>query len=96
MCADVIAANLLRSASDLWGPSKNSLLYARETTTRLTMSGYAVHIRRLDIQEAVHDFTVKISALLKAYANNSKWPINGPVEIRVTGLDDPSTGTGLR
>ena len=60
------------------------------------MSGYAVHIRRLDIQEAVHDFTVKISALLKAYANNSKWPINGPVEIRVTGLDDPSTGTGLR
>jgi Cholesterol oxidase, substrate-binding len=98
MCTDVIAANLLRSASDLSGPSKNSFLYARETTTRLTMSGHAVHIRRLDIQAAVHDFTVKISALLKAYANNSRWPINGPVEIRVTGLDDPSTvvvGSGM-
>lgn len=98
MCTDVIAANILRSASDLWGPAKNSLLYAKETTTRLTMSGYAVQIRRMDIQEAVHDFTIKISALLQAYANNSKWPINGPVEIRVTGLDDPSTiavGSGM-
>ena len=81
MCTDVIAAHLLRSASDLWGPSKNSLLYAKETTTRLTVSGYAVHIRRSEIQEAVHDFTAKVSALLKAYASNSKWPINGPIEI---------------
>jgi len=91
MCTDGIAAHLLRSASDLWGPSKNSLLYAKETTTRLTVSGYAVHIRRSEIQEAVHDFTAKVSALLTAYASSSKWPINGPIEIRLTGLDDPST-----
>jgi hypothetical protein len=82
MCTDVIAVHLGRSASDLWRPSKNSLLYGKETTTRLTTNGYAVHIRRLEIQEAVHDFTVKISVLLQAYDNDSKWAINGPVEIR--------------
>jgi Cholesterol oxidase, substrate-binding len=82
MCTDVIAVHLGRSASDLWGPSKNSLLYGKKTTTRLTTNGYAVHIRRSEIQEAVHDFTVKVSVLLQAYANNSKWAINGPVEIR--------------
>jgi hypothetical protein len=82
MCTDVIAVHLGRSGSDLWGPSNNSLLYGKETTTRLTTNGYAVHIRRSEIQEAVYDFTVKVSVLLQAYDNNSKWAINGPVEIR--------------
>jgi FAD/FMN-containing dehydrogenase len=76
--------------SDLWGASRDLLEYVRPTTLRETANGYAVLTRRSDLQWLVSEFTVRYRALLDAYAARGEYPVNGQVEIRVTGLDDPS------
>jgi hypothetical protein len=76
---------------DIWGPSKNTLLYIQDTTLRVTANGYAVHIARTGVQQAVADFTSKFSAMLAAYEGRGQYPVNSALEIRVTALDDPST-----
>ncbi|MDM0110879.1 cholesterol oxidase substrate-binding domain-containing protein [Variovorax sp. J22R133] len=75
---------------DIWGPSKNSLLYIQDTTLQVTANGYALQMKKADVQQAVHDFTTKFSSLLASYESASKYPINSAVEIRVTSLDDPA------
>ncbi|KUN06295.1 FAD-linked oxidase [Streptomyces yokosukanensis] len=75
--------------ADLWGPSKNTLLYVRPTTLRVTASGYAVLTARAGVQRVVHEFTRYYRELLTAYAARGRFPVNGPVEIRVSGLDHP-------
>jgi FAD/FMN-containing dehydrogenase len=88
---DVVAAGLAATLSyDLWGWSKDVLLYVRPTTLRITANGYAVLARRRDIQRIVSDFTAYYRDRLAAYATRDQYPMNGPVEIRVTGLDVPS------
>jgi hypothetical protein len=77
-------------ATDLWGPSKNTLMYIKDTTLRVTANGYAVLMKRAQVQQAVADFAAQFSAMLAAYQKKSLWPINSPLEIRVTALDDPS------
>ncbi len=76
---------------DIWGPSKNSLLYIQATTLRVTANGYAIHLRRSDVQQAVHDLTSTYSAMLATYASRGSYPVNSALELRVTGLDDPAT-----
>jgi len=78
---------------DLWGPSKNLLLYIQDSTLRVTANGYAVQLKRADLQQAVHDFTSQFSALLSKYQGQGLYPVNSPLEIRVTGLDDPAAIT---
>jgi hypothetical protein len=77
---------------DIWGPSKNSLLYIQDTTLRVTANGYAIHLRRNDVQAAVSDFTFKFDSMLNAYAARvpGQYPVNSALEIRVTALDDPA------
>jgi hypothetical protein len=75
---------------DIWGPSKNTLLYIQDTTLRVTANGYAVHLRRTDVQQAVHDMTTQFSTMLAAYAGRGSYPVNSALEIRVTALDDPA------
>ncbi len=85
---DATAAGLLATLSaDLWGPSRNVLRYVRPTTLHVTANGYAVHARRADVQRVVADFAAAFEALLLAYQAAGSYPVNGPVEIRVTGLD---------
>ena len=72
---------------DLWGPSKNLLHYIRPTTLRVTANGYAIVTRRDNVQSVVHRFVERYEALMQSYAANGLYPINGPSEIRVTGLD---------
>jgi hypothetical protein len=74
---------------DIWGSSKNTLLYIKDSTLRVTANGYAIHLKKTDIQQAVHDFTFKFQEMLTRYKNNSLYPINSALEIRVTNLDDP-------
>ena len=76
---------------DVWGPSKNTLLYIQDTTLRVTANGYAVHLRRADVQQAVHDLTTTFTSMLNAFAANGQYPINSALEIRMTALDDPAT-----
>ena len=84
------AAGLTATASaDIWGRSKNLLLYVRPTTIRMHANGYAVLTDRGNIQQVVHEFTAFYQQLLRRYADRGRFPVNGAVEIRVTGLDDP-------
>ncbi|WP_373303231.1 cholesterol oxidase substrate-binding domain-containing protein [Streptomyces echinoruber] len=77
-------------SADIWGPSKNTLLYIRPTTLRVTADGYAVVTSRSRVQQVVHEFTSFYRDRLAAYAARGRFPVNGSVEIRVTGLDDPA------
>ncbi|MFG3157398.1 cholesterol oxidase substrate-binding domain-containing protein [Streptomyces sp. NPDC048219] len=76
--------------SDLWGASRNLLEYVRPTTLRETANGYAVLTRRADLQWVVSRFADFYRTLLAEYAARGEYPVNGQVEIRVTGLEDPS------
>jgi FAD/FMN-containing dehydrogenase len=76
--------------SDLWGASRNLLQYVRPTTLRETANGYAVLTRRADLQWVVSRFADFYRTLLAQYASRGEYPVNGQVEIRVTGLEDPS------
>ncbi|GAA2472611.1 cholesterol oxidase substrate-binding domain-containing protein [Streptomyces longisporus] len=88
---DVAALGLVATLSaDIWGPSKNTLLYIRPTTLRVTANGYAVLTTRAQVQRVVAEFTSFYRERLTAYAALGRFPVNGSVEIRVTGLDDPA------
>ncbi|WP_107483402.1 cholesterol oxidase substrate-binding domain-containing protein [Streptomyces humi] len=88
---DVATAGLTTTLSaDLWGPAKNTQLYIRPTTLRVDANGYAVPVRRSEVQRVVHEFTAFYRERLDAYAASGRFPVNGSVEIRVTGLDEPS------
>ncbi|MEU9284609.1 cholesterol oxidase substrate-binding domain-containing protein [Streptomyces sp. NPDC048275] len=77
-------------SADIWGPSKNTLLYIKPTTLRVTANGYAVLTSRAEVQRVIAEFTAFFRERLAAYAAAGRYPVNGQVEIRVTGLDDPS------
>jgi FAD/FMN-containing dehydrogenase len=74
-------------SSDLWGRSKNLLLYVKPTTLRETANGYAVHTSRASIQRVVSDFAAFYQQQLAAYQARGAFPVTGQVEIRVGGLD---------
>ncbi|MFH0173644.1 cholesterol oxidase substrate-binding domain-containing protein [Streptomyces cacaoi] len=96
---DVAALGLVATLSaDVWGPSKNTLLYIRPTTLRVHANGYAVLTGRGQVQRVVSEFTSFYRERLTAYAALGRFPVNGSVEIRVTGLDDPAEAglTGAR
>lgn len=91
MMYNVTTAGLLASqSSDIWGDSKNVLLYIKPTTLRIEASGYAVLTRRNNVQRVIHDFAEKFKDMIAAYESQGEYPINMPVEIRVTGLDQPN------
>ena len=43
--------------------------------------------RRRNVQRVVSEFHARLVELRDAYAADGRYPINGPVEIRATGLD---------
>ena len=76
-------------AWDMWGKSKNLLHYIKPSTLRTSANGYAILTRRDNIQTVLNQFSAKYLELMNAYADQGRYPINGPVEIRVTGLEHP-------
>ncbi|MDR0218199.1 MAG: FAD-binding protein [Enterobacteriaceae bacterium] len=81
---------LLTGKKDLWGWSKNVLLYVKPTTLRVTANGYAILTSRNTIQKVLNRFYSQWKTLIKEYQNHGKFPVNGPIEIRVSGLDTPA------
>jgi FAD/FMN-containing dehydrogenase len=77
------------NAEDIWGPAKDVLLYVRPTTLRATANGYAVLTRRRDVQRVLADFFAFYTRLIARYRDRELYPLNLPIEIRVTGLDHP-------
>ncbi|HET9171905.1 MAG TPA: cholesterol oxidase substrate-binding domain-containing protein [Actinospica sp.] len=91
--AQVIAATvpsglLATDSADLWGWAKNTQLYVRPTTLRVTANGYAVLTERANIQEVVSKTYAYLKRTLEEYQAEGNFPINGPWEVRVTGLDE--------
>lgn len=80
----------LTLARDLWGMPLNTMLYIRPTTLRMTANGYAIVTSRANVQKVVHETSQKYWSLLQEFNDRGKWPINGPLEIRVAGLDNPA------
>lgn len=77
------------NAFDLWGWSKNLLLYIKATTLKLTENGYVIITKRENIQRVLNEFYLKYNSLINEYRSRNIYPINGPIEIRITGLDNP-------
>jgi FAD/FMN-containing dehydrogenase len=78
---------ILTGTWDIWGPPRCSTLYVKPTTLRLAENGYAVLTRRDAIQRVVSEFHQAYGDLIARYRALGQFPMNGPVEIRVTGLD---------
>jgi len=74
-------------AWDMWGKSKNLLNYIKPTTLRTSANGYAILARRSDVQDILNECATRYLQLMNEYADEGRYPINGPVEIRVTGLE---------
>ena len=75
---------------DIWSQWQNVLLYVKPTTVRIVEAGFAVITARSNIQQVVSDFYAQYTSRLSYYAGLGEYPMNGPVEIRVTGLDHPA------
>ena len=75
---------------DIWGSGRNTMLYVKPTTLRVTANGYAIICRRSDVQRILFEFGTMYSDRIEAYRASRRFPSNGPVEIRVTGVDDPA------
>lgn len=85
---DAISAGLIATDSwDLWGWSSDMLAYVRPTTLRITSTCWNVVTSRANVQSVVSDFFAAYTAQLAAYQAQGLYPMNGPLEIRVTGLD---------
>jgi hypothetical protein len=87
---NVAGQSVYPPSRDIWGPSKNTLLYIQDTTLKVTANGYAIQMKKSDVQQAVFDLTTKFKTLLASYEQSGKYPVNSAVEIRVTSLDDPA------
>jgi len=72
---------------DIWGQWPDVLLYVKPTTVRIVEAGFAVITSRANIQQVVSDFYTQYTTLLDTYSDAGEYPMNGPIEIRVTGLD---------
>lgn len=77
-------------ARDMWGKSKNFLNWVKPTTLRVTAGSHVVITSRANLQRVVHDFTTFYSAKLSEYQAQGKFPVNSALEIRITGVDDPT------
>ena len=85
---DAISAGLIATDSwDLWGWSSDMLAYVRPTTLRITSTCWNVITSRANVQSVVSSFFAAYTAQLAAYQAQGQYPMNGPLEIRVTGLD---------
>ncbi|MEK7912905.1 cholesterol oxidase substrate-binding domain-containing protein [Burkholderia contaminans] len=80
----------LTLSGDIWGWSRTVLQYIRPTTLRVTANGYAVLARRADVQRVISEFVQFYQNRVDTYKARGEYPMNGPVEIRVTGLDKPA------
>ena len=78
---------ILTGTWDIWGASRHSTLYVKPTTLRLDENGYAVLTRRSDIQRVVSEYCAFFRELIRRYRDRGEYPMNGPIEIRVSGLN---------
>lgn len=86
--------NLIRGltetrAWDIWGLSKNTILFLNRTSMSLVHSGFVVLTNKGNIQYVLHDITDFYVHLLNEYAEREIYPVDQYLQLQVTGLDDP-------
>jgi FAD/FMN-containing dehydrogenase len=81
--------NPLNPTDNIWGWSRSVLQYVRPGSMRFTNNGYAVVTSRANVQRVIHEFVSFYQNRVDACMRRSEYPMNGPLEIRVTGLDTP-------
>jgi FAD/FMN-containing dehydrogenase len=97
MQAEVTAGLLATHSSDLWGWSKDVMVWTRATSLPTNDFGLTVLCRRRDIQARLSKFVAGFVARRDAWRALSRYPINMPLHVRVSGLDEPSVaGRGAR
>ncbi|MFZ2526686.1 MAG: cholesterol oxidase substrate-binding domain-containing protein [Rhodococcus sp. (in: high G+C Gram-positive bacteria)] len=84
-----VAGLAATNSSDIWGWSKDLQFYIKATTLRLTEGGGAVLTSRANIANVIHDFANWFHERIEHYRSLGQYPLNGPVEIRCCGLDQP-------
>ncbi|CCQ17468.1 putative oxidoreductase [Rhodococcus sp. AW25M09] len=85
-----VAGLAATAAQDIWGWSKNVQFYIKPSTLLLTEGGGAVITSREHVGQVVHDFTQWFHERISHHLSIGQYPLNGPVEIRCCGMDDPS------
>ena len=88
--ANVVAGLLATASVDLWGPAKNTQLHSRPAALSAASNGYVVLTTRERVQHVVSTFYDYLSSTLERYRAEGRFPVSGPWEVRVTGLDDPA------
>lgn len=78
----------LTGTADIWGTSKNVRFYLRADTLRVTAGGGVVLARRSDVATIINDMTTWLFERLRHYSSLGRYPVNGPFEVRLCGLDD--------
>ncbi len=81
---------IFENTGNIWGPSHYSTLYVKPTTLQVTANGYCILTSTSSIQQVAHDFYTYYTNLVNQYEANGQYPMNGPIEFRVTGLDQTS------
>lgn len=87
--AAVKAGLFLGNSSDLWGWSKDLMLYIQPTTLRVAESGFMVLCRRADVQRVVSEYYAQLVTLREGYRARWDYPMNSCIEVRVNGLERP-------
>lgn len=86
--ATITAGLAATGGNDLWGWSKDVQFYLRATTLRMTAGGGVVITRRANIARVINEFVTWHHARQQELAAAGRYPINGPFEVRLCGLDD--------
>lgn len=88
LAMSIVGSGLIVTGTwDVWGWSKNSLLYVEPTTLRIVEAGWAVLTSRANVQRVVHEFYARYQSMLTAYQSRGSYPVNGPIELRITATD---------
>jgi len=82
----------LTGTRDVWGPSRFSTLHVKPSTLRYHVSGHTILCRRADLQRVASEFHRAVEDLLEAARARGAFPVNGPVDLRATGLDHAAPG----
>lgn len=92
----IVGSGLITTGTwDIWGWSNDVYRYVQSTTLRIVEAGFAVLTSRANIQRVVSEFYTQYVSKINAYQAAGDYPMNGPIEIRVTGLDRPSEVDGV-
>ncbi|GAA2617547.1 cholesterol oxidase substrate-binding domain-containing protein [Streptomyces tubercidicus] len=88
LAMSIVGSGLIVTGTwDVWGWSKNALLYVEPTTLRIVEAGWAVLTSRANVQRVVGDFYSRYQQVLTAHQARGSYPVNGPIELRITGTD---------